>query len=372
MTRRWHSGNENVAPGHEPLQPEDLLFLDIIITGETNDHKPQYWYCNASYTQSASDTWATVSNYWTEAEEQFDFIATNLLLAPNAKINFLTNNEIYLMNSAGTIVTGGARGASSDDDIIFWAGSDNPSDAPFQVDYQGNLIATSGVFSGYIRMPYVMVSDLDGDGNGTYSADTRAYLVSQYDTERKSITNLILPRPSEELNGFTYEIIVVPTWTFGISGGSRAGRGRVPSGGINRSNMLAVSVMGGDSLTSYAFVEQVSSTTVTFTGGRYTVTCMPTGDYIQAHQSHGQTIPAQMIYRWAITMATGELIFDTDEVSGNGDPIYRTVSPMIGANIDTLWGNIFKIMTYTGTTVPYNTTDSAFNTLFVSRDYLGV
>lgn len=212
MTRRWHSGNENVAPGHEPLQPEDLLFLDIIIKGETNDHKPQYWYCNASYTQSASDTWVTVSNYWTAAEEQFDFIATNLLLAPNAKINFLTNNEIYLMNPAGTIVTGGARGASRDDDIIFWAGSDNPSDAPFQVDYQGNLIATSGVFSGFIRMPYVKLSQAySRNGSGDYTLDTNhSYIILDQAAGSSNLLTVYLPTPTEALNGFAYNFISVP------------------------------------------------------------------------------------------------------------------------------------------------------------------
>ena len=204
--RRWHSGNDNVLPGDTPT-PEDLQFIDIIVRVENG--QKVYYYCNTSYTDTGA-AWSTVSSRWTQSQEQYDFVATKLLLAENAKINFVTGNELYLTNSAGT-VTGGARAASSSDDVVFWAGSDQPGNGNFQVTYNGDLIAKSGKFSGYIQMPYTHIGQLNQDTSDNYLADERAYLVSdQYQGSGYDGGRLKLPLPTPELNGFTYFIIQRP------------------------------------------------------------------------------------------------------------------------------------------------------------------
>lgn len=209
--RRWHSGNDNVLPGDTPT-PEDLQFIDIIVRVENG--QKVYYYCNTSYTDTGA-AWSTVSSRWTQSQEQYDFVATKLLLAENAKINFVTGNELYLTNSAGT-VTGGARAASSSDDVVFWAGSDQPGNGNFQVTYNGDLIAKSGKFSGYIQMPYTHIGQLNQDTSDNYLADERAYLVSdQYQGSGYDGGRLKLPLPTPELNGFTYFIIQRPRMTGG-------------------------------------------------------------------------------------------------------------------------------------------------------------
>ena len=100
-----------------------------------------YYYCNTTY--SGPIDWANKSSYWTSGDS-FDFIATNLLLANNASIKFLSNNELYLMD--GDDITGGAAGGSG---VTFWAGSDSPSDAPFQVNASGQVTATEGKIAGW-------------------------------------------------------------------------------------------------------------------------------------------------------------------------------------------------------------------------------
>ena len=146
--RRWCNGVYTTS-----AHPEDASWIDVIVKDGT------YYYCNTSYTE-AGQPWSAVSSNWTSADTEFDFVATNILLANNAKINFLSGNEIYMMDSSNTGVTAGVAGGEG---ISFWAGSDTPGDAPFQVNYDGSIKATSGTFSGYIQMPYTFVANLNQD-----------------------------------------------------------------------------------------------------------------------------------------------------------------------------------------------------------------
>ena len=135
--RRWCSGNGN-AEGVS--MEEDYLFIDIIF--RIVDSKKVYYVCNKSYTQTANTDWSTVSSFWTQTDEQYEFVASKVLLADNAYIDFLTGNEIYLRDSGGTVTAGAAGGNG----ISFWAGNDQPGDAPFQVNYDGSLKSTKGTF----------------------------------------------------------------------------------------------------------------------------------------------------------------------------------------------------------------------------------
>lgn len=109
-------------------------WLDVVICGDT------YYYCNTTYN---GPLYSHFPGYWTSGES-FDFVATNLLLANNAKIKFLSNNVIYLMD--GDDVTGGAAGGSG---ITFWAGGPNPETAPFRVSSSGQVTATQGNIAGW-------------------------------------------------------------------------------------------------------------------------------------------------------------------------------------------------------------------------------
>ena len=135
--RRWCSGNGN-AEGVS--MEEDYQYIDIIF--RIVDSKKVYYVCNKSYTQTAGTDWSTVSQYWTQTDEQYEFVASKVLLADNAYIDFLTGNEVYLRDSGGTVTAGAAGGNG----ISFWAGNDQPGNAPFQVNYDGSLKSTKGTF----------------------------------------------------------------------------------------------------------------------------------------------------------------------------------------------------------------------------------
>lgn len=145
-SRRFCNGTPN------PDYPEDALWIDVILKDDN------YYYCNTSYNGGIASLtdWNINKDKWTLSDGKFEFIATKLLLAENGKINFLTGQQITLTDSDGNI-TGGAMGG---DGINFWAGSDIPSDANFQVDNKGNITAKSGTFSGYVQLPYTYLNEM--------------------------------------------------------------------------------------------------------------------------------------------------------------------------------------------------------------------
>ena len=131
-TRWWCNGEESED------NPDSALWIDIILKDEV------YYYCNTTYYGRLAP-WNNVKQNWT-AGESYEFIATKILLARNAKINFLTGNEIYLMDSNGHI-TGGAAGGNG---VNFWAGSEHPSNGKFRVYADGRLVATDAQIKGAI------------------------------------------------------------------------------------------------------------------------------------------------------------------------------------------------------------------------------
>lgn len=131
----WDGVDFRYASGSTTYCQNRVVFL-------TNPNEDiTYWRCVSSYTGTINDTWDSVKANW-ESASTFDFVSTNLLLADNAKIDFLTGNEIYLRDKSGTI-TGGMAGGEG---YNIWAGSTIPDDAPFRVNYKGEMEATKGKF----------------------------------------------------------------------------------------------------------------------------------------------------------------------------------------------------------------------------------
>lgn len=122
---------------------------------------------------------------WVEATN-FDFIATNVLLAENAYIDVLTGNGMYLYGNEGAggaapYVVAGSQGGSTtvwDGSVVpqvnFFAGahfdpkaevdtSDDtnvyPQTAPFRVYYDGSFVATKGIVGLYTLNQYGLQRD---------------------------------------------------------------------------------------------------------------------------------------------------------------------------------------------------------------------
>lgn len=139
--RLWNSGDTEEENG--------IRYIDVVVY---DDH---YYRCKASHshTGSTSDVYVpgrTNSGYWTNADGEYEFIATDLLLATNAKIKFLSGNQLVLTydNNGTETISGGAVGGTG---VNFWSGGTGPNDSnnKFTVDYQGNLTSTAGTIGGW-------------------------------------------------------------------------------------------------------------------------------------------------------------------------------------------------------------------------------
>lgn len=130
-SRRWCNGTLTNAS-----YPEDAEFIDIVVFNGV------YYMCTTSYEGKGSETTAPPSEYWKATDKQYEFVATNLLMAENAKINFQTSNELYLMDSNGNVTAG----ASGGDGVNFWAGANEPGNGAFKVYNNGTMEATKGKF----------------------------------------------------------------------------------------------------------------------------------------------------------------------------------------------------------------------------------
>lgn len=129
-SRRWCNGT--LTDGD---YPEDGQFIDIVVFDGV------YYKCKTSY-EGKGGTIAPSSIYWEQTNNQYKFIATDLLLAQNAKINFQTSNELYLIDNNGNVTAGAAGGNG----ISFWAGANEPGNGKFKVNYDGTMTATKGKF----------------------------------------------------------------------------------------------------------------------------------------------------------------------------------------------------------------------------------
>ena len=125
----------------------DERFLDVVLINKV-------WYrCLRSYKSTGADdirnttTNAEFAKYWTSADMAgFTFIATQFLLADNAKINLFGSNEINLYNDNenGTLfasfrVPSGKWSDAKGDkgEYVLWIGAADPKDASYYVKKNG-------------------------------------------------------------------------------------------------------------------------------------------------------------------------------------------------------------------------------------------
>jgi len=133
-------------------------WIDVVLCGDT------YYYCNTTYYGTLASHFP---GYWTSGDS-FDFVAAKLILAPNASIDFMTNNELYLRDSNGNITAGAAGGNG----INFWAGASSPGNASFTVNNDGTMLAKKGTFGTFtIGTDDLSKSSLNASGT-SYDGDS--------------------------------------------------------------------------------------------------------------------------------------------------------------------------------------------------------
>ena len=181
----WTTGTEyrndsNVTDGSLVVR-----YIDVVLV--RNNATTTGWdayRCKITHVSSSSITYTNTS-YWEKFGTNVGAIFTSLIIAKNAKINFLQGNQLLIQKSDGK-VTAGLSGSENGDKIRIWAGSTNPDNAPFRVDENGEVWqtnshvtgevnATSGTFKnvkiqGQLYSPFVsLVGSSGGDNLWTYN-----------------------------------------------------------------------------------------------------------------------------------------------------------------------------------------------------------
>lgn len=143
------------APYQYYTGSNDERFIDVVLIDKV-------WYrCLQSYKSTGTDdirnttTNAEFAKYWTSADmANFTFIATQFLLAENAKINLFGSNEINLYGSdaEGKIFASFRVPNGNGDDSLYalWLGAETGAAAPFSVTKTGHAKATDVDISGKI------------------------------------------------------------------------------------------------------------------------------------------------------------------------------------------------------------------------------
>lgn len=144
------------APYQYYAGSNDERFLDVVLIDKV-------WYrCLQSYKSTGTDdirntmTNAEFAKYWTSADmANFTFIATQFLLASNAKINLFGSNEINLYGSdaEGKIFASFRVPNGNGDDSLYalWIGAETGAAAPYSVTKAGRMKGTDVDLSGKIN-----------------------------------------------------------------------------------------------------------------------------------------------------------------------------------------------------------------------------
>lgn len=169
------------APYQYYTGSNDERFIDVVLIDKV-------WYrCLQSYQSTGTDdarnttTNAEFAKYWTSADMAgFTFIATDFLLANNAKINLFGSNEINLYddNTSGKLfasfrVPNNKDGLEGDrGEYALWIGAEDPLNASFSVTKAGVFKALEGYIGNF-----KIESDDDPTGYRFYEL----YAHSRYD-----------------------------------------------------------------------------------------------------------------------------------------------------------------------------------------------
>ncbi|MCC8155489.1 MAG: hypothetical protein LIP01_15680, partial [Tannerellaceae bacterium] len=134
-----------------------MRYLDVVTLNENNTQR--IFQCRKTHTSSTTNR-PPNSEYWQEFNSQQP-IYTPLLMADNAEIRFLQNNQLVIKKANGEITAGLSGKGSNADGIRMWAGGKEPKDASFRVDETGRMFAANAEISGKVNATSGKIGALD-------------------------------------------------------------------------------------------------------------------------------------------------------------------------------------------------------------------
>lgn len=143
----WKSGIE--YRNDEGLKTVNTRYIDTVLVRAKNALGWRGYKCLQTHV-STNDNAPGNTDYWEEFPTNTVGILASLIIARDAKLDFLSGNEIRILDANDKVTAGVSGSGSGDSGIRFYAGSDNPQTAPFRVDENGKFVAVDGEFKGKV------------------------------------------------------------------------------------------------------------------------------------------------------------------------------------------------------------------------------
>lgn len=173
LRSEWHPGIEY---RNDEAQTDGLRYLSIVLVKDrvaATGWRP--YKCLQTHISDDANMPGNTA-YWEELAQNIPSIYTPLVIADNAKIDFLTGNEIRILDANNKVTAGVSGSGSGETGIRFYAGSADSQNAPFRVDENGKVIAKNGEFKGMIEALGISMSDCAKLASAIFKGD---YMFSQ-------------------------------------------------------------------------------------------------------------------------------------------------------------------------------------------------
>ena len=152
----WKSGIQ--YRNDEGLKTVNTRYIDAVLVRAKNALGWRGYKCLQTHV-STSDNAPGNTDYWEEFPTNTVGILASLIIARDAKLDFLSGNEIRILDANDKVTAGVSGSGSGDTGIRFYAGSDNPQNAPFRVNENGKVIANNIVAYGSVATPFIEITD---------------------------------------------------------------------------------------------------------------------------------------------------------------------------------------------------------------------
>jgi len=190
-----YAGDSNTPyQGLEDPYDATHTYYDVVTRPGTQAGSTRLFYCQhesklvsgvvkyANEIVPEQDSGTVSDRCWIEASV-FEFVATKVFLADNAKIKFLSGNDIYVTGNSGNneVIYAGMLGGTG---INFFAGlgsgntfADQVANAAFRVDNEGNMYASKATIDGKL-----IARGNAGQGHGSALVSMNGLFVSSGDS----------------------------------------------------------------------------------------------------------------------------------------------------------------------------------------------
>lgn len=142
----------------EGLKTVNTRYIDTVLVRAKNALGWRGYKCLQTHV-STNDNAPGNTDYWEEFPTNTVGILASLIIARDAKLDFLSGNEIRILDTNDKVTAGVSGSGSGDSGIRFYAGSDDPQTAPFRVSENGKVIANDIVAYGSVATPFIEITD---------------------------------------------------------------------------------------------------------------------------------------------------------------------------------------------------------------------